>query len=417
MFIESLAPFAVKHGRAHGVLPSLIIAQGIVESGSGTSDLAVKANNLFGIKAGSGWEGQVYTKRTTEYRANGTPYQVPADFRKYPSYEGCVIDLCKKYTHGTGWEPFNRYTAVIGEKSYQKVVQAVCAAGYATDPKYLEKLINAIEQYDLTKYDREDSIMKVICIDPGHGGKDPGGGSNGDFKEKDMVLKISLEQKRHFERNGIKVVMTRTGDEYLDSVPRSNRVKASYAAHCISNHINAGGGEGAETIHSIHATPAIAAGILDALVGVGAKRRRVFSRKGTGNSDYYYMHRMTGSVSTVIVEYGFADNANDTKKIIDNWKTYAEAVVKYYIEHVFKQKYIPEKEEIKVASTQTTKKKEVDEMAQSLPYTQKEDMRKLLKRAYDDKVFSVDHTSKVDTMTRGEATDLLISYVARNNSE
>ena len=194
-------------------------------------------------------------------------------------------------------------------------------------------------------------MSKIICIDPGHGGKDPGGGTNNQFKEKDMVLQISFEQKRHFGRNGIKVVMTRTNDEYFDSVPRTNRVKASGAKHCISNHINAGGGEGAETIHSIHASSATATGILDALVASGAKKRRVFSRKGS-NGDWYYMHRMTGAVSTVIVEYGFADNSNDSKKIIKDWKAYAEAVAKYYIEQVFKQKYIPEKEEVKVANAE-----------------------------------------------------------------
>lgn len=70
-----------------------------------------------------------------------------------------------------------------------------------------------------------------------------------------------------------------------------------------------------------------------------------------------------------------------------------------------------------VASVQTSEKKEVDPMAELLPKTQQDDMRKLLKRAYDDEVFSVDHTPRVDKMTRGEATDLLISYVARKSSK
>lgn len=68
---------------------------------------------------------------------------------------------------------------------------------------------------------------------------------------------------------------------------------------------------------------------------------------------------------------------------------------------------------VKPAAKPTPPKKEMDEMAQKLQDTQKKDMKKLLKEAYDEKVFTVDHTSKVDTMTRGEATDLLISYVAR----
>lgn len=184
-------------------------------------------------------------------------------------------------------------------------------------------------------------MSKVICIDPGHGGKDPGGGSNNSFKEKDKVLDISFEQKKHFERNGIKVVMTRTTDTYLDSVPRTNKVKNSGAGHCISNHINAGGGEGAETIHSIHSNGKVAEGILKSLVALGAKYRRFFSKKNSSGSDWYFMHRLTGNVSTIIVEYGFADNTSDTNKIIKNWKKYAEAVARYYIENVFNQKYVP----------------------------------------------------------------------------
>lgn len=72
-----------------------------------------------------------------------------------------------------------------------------------------------------------------------------------------------------------------------------------------------------------------------------------------------------------------------------------------------------------LAALKKPKEKEVDEMAQQLPDTQKKDMKKLLTKAYntrDDKgnrIFSVDHTSKVDKMTRGQATDLVISYVAR----
>lgn len=183
--------------------------------------------------------------------------------------------------------------------------------------------------------------MAIIFIDPGHGGKDPGGGTNKYFKEKDMVLEISREQKKHFERNNITVIMSRNSDEYLDSIHRTTRVKRGQADYCISNHINAGGGEGAETIYSIHSDGKLAEGILKALVADGAKYRRFFKKAGS-NGDYYYMHRMTGKVEVIIVEYGFADNDKDTDKILKDWKKYAESVAKYYIENVFNQKYIAE---------------------------------------------------------------------------
>lgn len=68
---------------------------------------------------------------------------------------------------------------------------------------------------------------------------------------------------------------------------------------------------------------------------------------------------------------------------------------------------------IKPVTPTVPSKKEVDEMTQQLPQTQKDDMKNLLTKAHDDKVFSVNHAPKVDTMTRGQATDLLISYLAR----
>ncbi|TDQ35301.1 glucosaminidase domain-containing protein [Aureibacillus halotolerans] len=158
-FIEELAPYAIKHGRASNVLPSLIVAQGILESAWGESVLAVQANNLFGIKVGAGWEGEVHRKRTAEHKANGEVYYIYADFRAYPTLEGCVKDLCHKYTHGTGWESHNRYAAVIGERGYKRATAAVKAAGYATDVEYPTKLNRIIEQYDLTQYDGERDMM------------------------------------------------------------------------------------------------------------------------------------------------------------------------------------------------------------------------------------------------------------------
>ncbi len=178
--------------------------------------------------------------------------------------------------------------------------------------------------------------MKII-IDSGHGGKDPGGGSNYLWKEKDKVLEISLYQYERFKELGIDVVLTRDKDVYLDSQERTKIVKDSKADICISNHINAfnGKAEGAETIHSIHSDGKLANLILDKLVEVGAKRRRVFCKEHETikGKDYYYMHRLTGSVQTIIIEYGFADNADDTKRIADNWKTYAEVVIRAVCEY------------------------------------------------------------------------------------
>lgn len=153
-FIEQIAPIAIKYGRANNILASLLISQSILESSSNTSELAVKANNLFGIKA-TNWTGAVYRKLTAEHKPDGTVYYIEADFRSYANIGECVQDLCAKYSQGLPFEKHNRYQAVIGETDYKKATQAVKAAGYATDVSYESKLNSVIEKYDLTKYDKE----------------------------------------------------------------------------------------------------------------------------------------------------------------------------------------------------------------------------------------------------------------------
>lgn len=176
--------------------------------------------------------------------------------------------------------------------------------------------------------------MKII-IDPGHGGKDSGGGGNHLWMEKDKALEISLYQLQRFKELGVDACITRDEDMYLGPAERTKIVRKSNSDICISNHINAGGGEGAETIHSISSNGKLANLILDEMVSSGQKKRRVFCKESARQpgKDYYYMHRQTGSTETVIVEYGFADNAADTQRIKNNWKAYAEAVVKAVCEY------------------------------------------------------------------------------------
>ncbi|QZY56335.1 N-acetylmuramoyl-L-alanine amidase family protein [Crassaminicella profunda] len=179
-------------------------------------------------------------------------------------------------------------------------------------------------------------MKPLIIIDPGHGGKDPGGGSNEYWLEKDMALEISKYQYKRLSELGISVQLTRNNDMYLSSSKRSKIVRDSEAKYCISNHINAGGGQGAETIHSIHSDGKLATKILDKIRQTGQKTRRVFSKtlSHSPNLDYYFMHRETGNVETVIVEYGFADQKEDIDRILKHWKDYAEAVVKAICEYM-----------------------------------------------------------------------------------
>ena len=178
-------------------------------------------------------------------------------------------------------------------------------------------------------------MKPILIIDPGHGGKDPGGGSNKLWLEKDLNLKISLYQYEHYREIGVPVMLTRENDQTLTSSQRTKIVRESGAKYCHSNHINAGGGDGAEVIHSIYGGKEMAALIAKNLKDAGQNVRRVFTRTlpGTAKQDYYYMNRETGRVTTNIIEYGFADSPrDDVAQLKENYKNYAEAVVKAFCE-------------------------------------------------------------------------------------
>ena len=175
----------------------------------------------------------------------------------------------------------------------------------------------------------------ILIIDPGHGGSDPGAVGNG-LQEKNLTLQISNYQYARFQALGVPVAITRSTDVTLTSNQRTKLVRDSGATYCISNHINAGGGEGVEAIHSIFTDNSFATLLAQAVAGAGQIFRRVYSRAGSDGRDYYYMHRETGDVETVILEYGFIDNAADARKLTQNWESYAEAVVRAFCGHIGK---------------------------------------------------------------------------------
>ena len=172
-----------------------------------------------------------------------------------------------------------------------------------------------------------------IVIDPGHGGSDSGAVGNG-IVEKDLTLKISKYMYDRFKELGIPVKITRDDDSTLDPNSRPKKVLEQFGngrnVIVISNHINAGGGEGAEVIYALRNNSKLASMVLDELEKSGQIPRRFYQRRLPSDlsKDYYYIIRNTPNNETIIVEYGFLDNAKDAQKLKNNYKEYAEAVVK-----------------------------------------------------------------------------------------
>ena len=172
-----------------------------------------------------------------------------------------------------------------------------------------------------------------IVIDAGHGGpNDPGAVGNG-IIEKNMNLDISLYMQERFNELNIPNAMTRTTDEAITPANRVARMRNAFGAQrgviLISNHINAGGGNGAEVIFPLRDQPTYSQMILDEIRKTGHPVRRVFQKPSTTNPnlDFFFMLRDTAPMQAVLMEYGFLDNPADAQRLKDNWKTLAEAVI------------------------------------------------------------------------------------------
>lgn len=147
-FIEAMAPVAQESYKEHGVLPSITLAQGIIESAWGKSGLTVQGNNLFVIKADISWTGPVIEMNTQEF-VNGQYITVVARWRVYDRWEDSILD------HGKFLKENIRYeqAGVFNAKNYKEQAEALLRAGYATDPNYSNKLCSMIESYSLDQYD------------------------------------------------------------------------------------------------------------------------------------------------------------------------------------------------------------------------------------------------------------------------
>lgn len=170
----------------------------------------------------------------------------------------------------------------------------------------------------------------LVILDPGHGGWDPGGGTNELWKEKDLTLKISQYQNRRFQDLGIPSKLSRTGDETLTPQERVARINSMLeeGTILISNHINNSGSKGAEVIYSIRNSPMLAQMIAEEIRKTGQNIRNVYTRTNAQGQDYYFILRDTFPDEAVLVEYGFADNIDDKQRLYYNWQALAEAVVR-----------------------------------------------------------------------------------------
>ena len=171
--IAKVGPLFTADQKKNGILASVSLAQFILESGYGKSELAQNANNCFGMKkslsgntwSGSVWDGKsIYTKKTQE-EENGKMITITADFRKYSCVEDSIADH-SAYLLGAKNGSALRYNGLKGCTDYKKAVQIIKDGGYATSSTYVSNLCSIIEKWNLTKY---DVAVSTAPVSPGNG--------------------------------------------------------------------------------------------------------------------------------------------------------------------------------------------------------------------------------------------------------
>ena len=151
-FADSIYSSVNKVNKENGyqLFNSVIIAQSVLETGWGQSKIMMKANALFGIKAGSGWKGKVYSSYTNEVY-DGVESTEYATFRAYDSIEDSIEDYYKLIK--------NNYKKALNCNTQKESIEAIKNGGYATDPEYVDKIMSIINANDfIKKYDNIENL-------------------------------------------------------------------------------------------------------------------------------------------------------------------------------------------------------------------------------------------------------------------
>ena len=175
--LELVGPICTADQQQSGILASVTLAQFILESGFGKSELAQNANNLFGMKAslsgnqwdGSAWDGvSTYRKGTGEWNGSGY-FSITANFRKYPDIEHSIQDH-SSYLLSATRDGAYRYEGLSGCSDHREAIRIIVSGGYCTSPTYLERILELIDKWDLKRFDVMSAQEYVAPLISANGG-------------------------------------------------------------------------------------------------------------------------------------------------------------------------------------------------------------------------------------------------------
>lgn len=337
-FIEYVAPRIVVDSLQRNLLPSPRIAQAIFESKRGESELAVHANNLFGLKANDQWSGRTYSKETGEYK-EGTAYRTNADFQAYDSWTESI--------YWQGWYLENRYISknnpdkkryanLKGVRDYRLFARLLKEDGYGTAPDYAQRVTDYIERYHLAGFDsmsmeeaedmagRSDTF--ILALDAGHGLHTAGKRcmkSIDPAETREWVLNARIAEKVIRKLAGYPVQIIRTDDpDGQTDVPLAKRCKTANdasAALFLSIHHNAGingGTGGGVVVYSYDDGKTVQDEWARRLYESVAGRNRLAGNRVSKclKKDFYVLCHT--NMKALLLENGFMDSRIDTPVIL-----------------------------------------------------------------------------------------------------
>jgi LysM repeat protein len=275
-YIDRYRQLAVSEMERSGIPASITLAQGILESASGNSRLAVQSNNHFGIKCHD-WEGK------TAYHDDDAAGEC---FRHYASAEESFLD------HTDFLMSRNRYAFLFDYKStdYHSWAKGLRKAGYATDPNYPQRLIELIERYNLHRYDR--GLTVAARDQPAKTNKsrqnqttpkNTAPSFNDDFS-------VSIERYPVRENNRTEYIMAKAGDTYLSlanyhDLTLRRLLRYNDREETTSLH------EG-EIVYLQPKRPRAALGMKTHVLKQGETMRDISQKYGVRLKRLYYMNRM-----------------------------------------------------------------------------------------------------------------------------
>ena len=242
-YIGNYKDVAVQEMHRTGIPASIKLAQGLLESDWGRSDLAKTANNHFGIKCGGKWDGSTFYKEDDDKDSNGR--LIESCFRSFSSptesymaHSDFLTDPKKDYRYGF---LFNYQST-----DYKSWAKGLKKSGYATDPKYPKKLIQIIENYELYKFDQTLNNKKLNFAVDQQG--------NEDIPERVAILDRKIEKtpsnKKMKKSNNSSIVDMKSEDNLIEGMPAKHVSSLKYSIDAINKcrKVTAKGGESLEEL-------------------------------------------------------------------------------------------------------------------------------------------------------------------------